>query len=426
MYPPGLGLRQSALSTGVSNVICRKNILFSLLWEPSMMKLRYNLFARSFLLFFLLVCTIPFLLIHPAKVIASYDRGLTYSSPPTPEEILEKYDKLKSREWKEYVKTIKGTRVHWIGKVIESSGKTIQLDFGQKSFRYFHLQDIKKDQATVGSYIEFEATVDDVWKFLGLSVFLDNTKIIDVRSTITAEPTPTATLKFTSSPTATLTPTPTMTPTLKPFGQISVQQNVNIRSGPSTNFQVTQVFRPGESLFVYGRSEDSQWLWVDPVEQVWVNAMVVTADFNPTTIPLGPTMEPTATITPIPTQTLRPTATPIPAVFINDIYQNYKKMTVLQFTEYKKEIAGKPVRENVKVSNVSDRGNIGISGPWSSSWINFYDFCITVAGMPKEKAINLNGGDRFFLEATVSRIVGDYNYYSNCKNTLVLYYVAVK
>jgi len=214
--------------------------------------------------------------------------------------------------------------------------------------------------------------------------------------------------------TQTLKMSPTATPMLEPMGQLSFGNNVNVRSGPGTGFQVTNVAKPGDTLPIYGRSEDNQWIWVHPVEQVWVNSGVATADVTITTLPLGPTMASTATRTPVPTQTLQPSSTPPPAISINLIYKNFEDMTALQFKEYKAEIAGKPVRETVKVGNVSERGVVSLSGPWSPLIINWSDFCVVLTGVPKEEALKLEGGDRIYIEANISGIVGDNNYYINC------------
>ena len=97
-------------------------------------------------------------------------------------------------------------------------------------------------------------------------------------------------------------------------------------------------------------------------------------------------------------------------------------MTALQFKEYKQEIAGKPVRETVKVGNVQDDGKVSLSGPWSPFIFNVSDFCVVVTGVPKDFALGLSGGDKFYLEAIINGVVGDNNYYFNCENTLVLNY----
>lgn len=236
--------------------------------------------------------------------------------------------------------------------------------------------------------------------------------------------TPTATIRESKEAQLKITQTSIISPTttiiLEPMGQLSFGNNVNVRSGPGIEYQVTNVAKPGDTLPIYGRSEDNQWIWVHPIEQVWVNSGVATVDVTITTLPLGPTMASTATRTPIPTQTLRPTSTPIPAISIELVYDNFEDMTDLQFKEYKVEIADKPVRESVRVGNVSERGVVSLSGPWSPLIFNWSDFCVVLTGVPKEEALKLEGGDQIYIEANISGIVGNNNYYINCENTLVL------
>jgi flagellar basal body-associated protein FliL len=137
------------------------------------------------------------------------------------------------------------------------------------------------------------------------------------------------------------------------------------------------------------------------------------------------TITPTSTRTPKPTTTLPPTRTPIPSVSLDDIYDNFKNMTEYQFSVYKSEIAGKPVREIVTVGNVDEHGRLNLTGPWSPWLINWSDFCVAVTGTPSDILISLNGGDDVHLEATINGIVGNNNYYINCENTLVLVYVNI-
>ena len=75
---------------------------------------------------------------------------------------------------------------------------------------------------------------------------------------------------------------------------------------------------------------------------------------------------------------------------------------------------------------MSESGKVSLSGPWSPILFNVSDFCVTVTGVPKDIALGLNGGEDVFLEATITGIVGNYNYYINCKNTLLLAYTAIQ
>lgn len=144
----------------------------------------------------------------------------------------------------------------------------------------------------------------------------------------------------------------------------------------------------------------------------------------------SPTYTPTTTSTPsrtpTPTVSATPTKTTVPTVGLNAIYDNFESMTELQFSEYTQQIVGRPVRQSVTVGNVSDDGKISLSGPWSPWLFNVSDFCVVVTGAPRELALGIDGGETVFLEAIVNGIVGNYNYYINCENTLLLSYREIR
>jgi hypothetical protein len=101
-------------------------------------------------------------------------------------------------------------------------------------------------------------------------------------------------------------------------------------------------------------------------------------------------------------------------------------MTSLQFSEYKKDIIGKKVDEGVIVNSVNDDGNIDLKGPWSPTLFNVSDFCVVVSGVPRDQALQYNSGRLLMLEASIYGLVGDYNYYYNCENTLILRYINIE
>ena len=220
------------------------------------------------------------------------------------------------------------------------------------------------------------------------------------------------------SPMTTNTKSITKTPTL--VYQAISKVNSNVRSGPGLDFPVLKVLKAGEEFNIYGRTEDSAWLLIDPKEQLWINNSVITVDIPLDSFSIAPTITPTLSPTPTNTLTPKPTATLVPAVSILEIYNNLEQMTELQFKEYKNTLVGKPVREKVKVASVQDDGKVTLSGKWSPFIINIADFGVVVLGVPHDIAIQLNGGDEVYLEAKIDRIVGDYNYFINRENVLVL------
>lgn len=94
---------------------------------------------------------------------------------------------------------------------------------------------------------------------------------------------PTAT---TVPPTRTPTPTPSATPTVE--GRIRSTENVNLREGPGTNYEIVLSVPPGTTLGVLGRQTDARghdWYkvaYIDDdgeLQNLWVFATLVDTDF---------------------------------------------------------------------------------------------------------------------------------------------------
>jgi hypothetical protein len=87
--------------------------------------------------------------------------------------------------------------------------------------------------------------------------------------------------------------------------------NVNLRSGPGTNYDVVGSLKKGESLKTIGRNSDSSWWQVSNGNApAWVFAGVVTITGADDEIAIVEAPPPPAT--PFPTPTIVPTWTPIP------------------------------------------------------------------------------------------------------------------
>jgi hypothetical protein len=95
------------------------------------------------------------------------------------------YDKLTDLQWKDYLQTLKGVRIPWVGTIDEvHSDGSISLDVGQGLFRLVYLEDLPQETAKTlnkGQVIEFEATIRDVWTFPGLTIWLNNPMLISTR-----------------------------------------------------------------------------------------------------------------------------------------------------------------------------------------------------------------------------------------------------
>jgi uncharacterized protein YraI len=226
----------------------------------------------------------------------------------------------------------------------------------------------------------------------------------DIKSSQTAIP---PSITPSSSPTSTSTPVP----------NIIIGQNANVRSGPDLEYPVIRNLQKGEQYQVFSRSEGNTWISLDAANQMWIDITMVTLNVPLEQLPLAPTFTPTATMAPT------ATITPIPPIVIEDIYWNYQSMTKLQFSNYKNEIIGKMVRQEVIVGNVNEQGVVSLSGDWSPIIINFSEFGVAITGVPLEIANTLTGGDKYYLEARINGIIGDYNYYSNRETVVVLQFI---
>ena len=137
---------------------------------------------------------------------------------------------------------------------------------------------------------------------------------------ITFTPSNTPTLTLTTVP-PTLTPTssPTLTPTVS--GVIRSTENVNLREGPGTNYDIVLNASPGTELGVLGVQTDSQgreWYKVavadddDIIQYVWVISSLVETDFDDI-VGEDATPPPAATeVASAPDTTATPTSTPEP------------------------------------------------------------------------------------------------------------------
>ena len=112
--------------------------------------------------------------------------------------------------------------------------------------------------------------------------------------------TPTQTPSPSPSPTATqtliptTTPTATPSPTPDPIVRVGPQSelNINVRSGPGTNYSVVSVLGPGQAAVVTGRNEDQNWWQIsltgdDAAAVGWIFAGLVEFEGNESEIKIA-------------------------------------------------------------------------------------------------------------------------------------------
>ncbi|RPI98337.1 MAG: SH3 domain-containing protein [Chloroflexi bacterium] len=149
--------------------------------------------------------------------------------------------------------------------------------------------------------------------------------IVSFTPRFTATPIPSITMTPSDTPTPTLTSIPatatattTLTPTPTVQGVIRSTENVNLRSGPGSNYEIVVSVPPGTPLGVLGIQVDSQrreWYKVayadedGEVQFLWIFANLVETDFKetvgllatpPSTQPSTPARDVTGTVTPTP------------------------------------------------------------------------------------------------------------------------------
>lgn len=114
----------------------------------------------------------------------------------------------------------------------------------------------------------------------------------------------------TPTPTAPPSDTPTPTPIGTPEGRVTT--DLNVRLGPSTDYDVVGLLRAGDTVQIVGKNADGTW-WQIPFAQApnglaWISAEFVPTG-NPALIPIVDTPTPVPTSTPTATPTGTPTAT---------------------------------------------------------------------------------------------------------------------
>ncbi len=156
---------------------------------------------------------------------------------------------------------------------------------------------------------------------------------------ITVTATLTATEPITDAETVepTVVPVETVTPTVSAeteqpadlptdVAQVLAERNINVRSGPGTNYPIISALQTGQSAPVIGQNEAGDWWQIEIFgADGWVLASLVTAQ-NTGDVPVVAT--PAPPLTPIATATPVPTSTPI----VTPIVTQTEQVTVTQTT----------------------------------------------------------------------------------------------
>jgi uncharacterized protein YgiM (DUF1202 family) len=229
---------------------------------------------------------------------------------------------------------------------------------------------------------------------------------------------------------ATAPPTPVVqapTPTAQPaLALLTASTNLNVRSGPGTNYQAIGVLQSGQSAEVTGLSFDRTWWQIKFPGALdghgWVAAQYVAAQ-NVGNVPLvqAANVPPAPTLTPTATPLPAPTATPL---VIRDWRGEYYNNTSL---------SGAPVlvRNDVNVNFNWGQGSPGANVPadnFSARWTRgqhfdggTYRFHIFM-----DDGVRLWVDDRLIIDAwydgAAREVTGDYGLGSGMHNLRVEYY----
>ena len=146
----------------------------------------------------------------------------------------------------------------------------------------------------------------------------------------TATSTPTATPE---PPTPTSSPLPTATPSRvapttivtsipsQQFGGIATA-NLNVRTGPGTNYQIVRSLKAGESISIIGKSADSKWWKFD---QGWVSAGYIQTNVDSSAVPVITSVPPLTAAPKVvtgQTQPLKTSPIPVPPVPSDGVSSN--------------------------------------------------------------------------------------------------------
>ncbi|MCB0211210.1 MAG: SH3 domain-containing protein, partial [Anaerolineae bacterium] len=136
-------------------------------------------------------------------------------------------------------------------------------------------------------------------------------------------------------------PEPTATPPPPSVAQLTVNTDLNVRSGPGVQYDIIGVLLYGQSVEITGRNADGTWWQIlypsARSDYGWVSAQFATAE-NIENVPIV-TAPPAPTVAPTP----QPTATPVPGIVITEWRGEYYN---------NRNLSGNPalVRNDVAVS----------------------------------------------------------------------------
>ena len=189
------------------------------------------------------------------------------------------------------------------------------------------------------------------------------------------------------------------------YGSGTVSGNLcNLREGPGTEHPVVGTVKNGERLSIYGRSEDGQWLLIDPGQSVWISVLLVDLALAVDSIPvMRPDMlkEPDATVSSEADESELPEVVDVEsALTCDEIFQQHKDLTDFQWGAYVESITGSPMDFLGKVEEVKSDGSIEMR---ACSGL-FKHVTFTVYGVSKETGLAISRNTEVIGEGMIMQV----------------------
>jgi hypothetical protein len=224
-------------------------------------------------------------------------------------------------------------------------------------------------------------------------------------------PTQTNTQTATNYPTKTNAPAPTSTQVVSPTPEGIIgcvkAANLNIRSGPGTQYNVLDILPANTCVTLRARNEDNSWVWeISEKNTGWISSYYLSSEGNINNLPLIAELTqtpnvailiptPYATILPSPTIRIFPTSIPIPtSTFVPTIAPTHAQNFLLcnSLTNYigQSVVCKIPSAYCSYHSTISGQPTFCNDGPypnynftlvvWGSDWSNYNGHCLLISG----------------------------------------------
>ena len=178
----------------------------------------------------------------------------------------------------------------------------------------------------------------------------------------------------------------------------------NLREGPGTEYSIVGTVQNEETIPVYGRSENGQWLLIDNEQSVWISLSLVAVGFEVDSISVVG-MDTLTSHSPVYAATdVSPKLPEVEGVesglTCDEIFQQHKDLTDFQWEAYVESITGSPIDFLGKVEEVKSDGSIEVR---ACSGL-FKHATFTVYGVSKETGLAISRRSEVIGEGTIMQV----------------------